>query len=102
MIDEDIKALLIESRNLLEEINENQKQILKQISADVAIQATQAERAVEIARLQKTALKAIKESHCWLRQSFSTHWQSWRFWENRLERLCLIEQSTWGIKALFL
>ena len=64
MIDEDIKALLIESRNLLEEINENQKQILKQISADVAIQATQAERAVEIARLQKTALKAIKESHC--------------------------------------
>jgi len=23
-------------------------------------------------------------------------------WEKRLERLCLIEQSTWGIKALFL
>jgi len=63
-MDEDIKTLLIESRNLLEEINENQKQILKQISADVAIQATQAERAVEIARLQKTALKAIRKTSC--------------------------------------
>jgi hypothetical protein len=51
---------LIESRNLLEEINENQKLILKRISADVAIQATQAERKVEIARLEKTAHKAIR------------------------------------------
>jgi hypothetical protein len=59
-MDEETKAILIESRNLLEEINENQKLILKQISADVAIQATQAERKVEIERLQKTAHKAIK------------------------------------------
>jgi hypothetical protein len=59
-MDEETKAILIESRNLLEEINENQKLILKQISADVAIQATQAERKVEIARLQKTAHKAIR------------------------------------------
>ena len=61
MIDEDIKALLIESRNLLEEINENQKQILKQMSADVAIQATQAERAVEINRLRQTASRATQK-----------------------------------------
>jgi hypothetical protein len=59
-MDEETKAILIESRNLLEEINENQKLILKQISADVAIQATQAERKVEIARLEKTAHKAIR------------------------------------------
>ena len=61
MIDEDIKALLIESRNLLEEINENQKQLLKQISADVAIQATQAERAVELNRLRQTASRATQK-----------------------------------------
>jgi hypothetical protein len=60
-MDEDIKTLLIESRNLLEEINENQKQILKQISADVAIQATQAERAVELNRLRQTASRATQK-----------------------------------------
>jgi hypothetical protein len=38
----------------------NQDILAKQINADVAIQATQAERKVEIARLQKTAHKAIK------------------------------------------
>ena len=59
-MDEETKAILIESRNLLEEINENQKQILKQISADVAIKATQSERAVELNRLRQTASQAIK------------------------------------------
>ena len=59
-MDEETKAILIESRNLLEEINRNQKFILKQISADVAIQATQSERAVELNRLRQTASQAIK------------------------------------------
>ncbi len=57
-MDEETKAILIESRNLLEEINRNQK--FKQISADVAIQATQTERAVELARLRRTADKATR------------------------------------------
>jgi len=61
-MDEETKAILIESRNLLEEINRNQKLILKQISADVAIQAIQSERAVELARLRRTADKAMKVS----------------------------------------
>ena len=59
-MDEETKAILIESRNLLEEINRNQKLILKQISADVAIQATQTERAVELNRLRQNASQAIK------------------------------------------
>ena len=59
-MDEDIKAQLATIRNLLNEILVNQDILSKKISADVAIQSTKAERAVEIARLQKTALKAIK------------------------------------------
>ena len=42
-----------------------------------------------------------QDCHCWLSHSFSTHWPSWRFRENRLERLWLIEQSTWGKQTLF-
>ena len=61
-MDEETKAILIESRNLLEEINRNQKLILKQISADVAIQAIQSERAVELARLRRTADKATRRT----------------------------------------
>ena len=61
-MDEETKAILIESRNLLEEINRNQKFILKQISADVAIQATQAERAVELERLRRTADRATRRT----------------------------------------
>jgi len=64
MIDEELREELASIRNLLTEVLVNQDILSKKISADVALQATQAERAVEIARLQKTALKAIKESHC--------------------------------------
>ena len=57
MIDEELREELASIRNLLTEVLVNQDILAKQINADVAIQATQAERAVEIARLQKTALK---------------------------------------------
>jgi len=40
----------------------NQDILSKKISADVAIQATQSERAVELARLRRTADKAMKVS----------------------------------------
>jgi hypothetical protein len=60
MIDEELREELASIRNLLTEVLVNQDILSKKISADVAIQATQAERAVEIARLQKTALKAIR------------------------------------------
>jgi hypothetical protein len=36
--------------------------VTKQISADVAINATKAEREIEIARLLKSAAKAIKKA----------------------------------------
>ena len=60
MIDEELREELASIPNLLTEVLVNQDILAKQINADVAIQATQAERAVEIARLQKTALKAIR------------------------------------------
>ena len=59
-MDEELKTELAEIKNMISEHNLILQKLSKQISADVAIQATQAERAVEIARLQKTALKAIK------------------------------------------
>ena len=59
-MDDELRTELASIRNLLTEVLVNQDILSKKISADVAIQATQAERAVEIARLQKTALKAIK------------------------------------------
>ena len=59
-MDDELRCELATIRNLLTEVLVNQDILSKKISADVAIQATQAERAVEIARLQKTALKAIK------------------------------------------
>lgn len=62
MIDEELREELASIRNLLTEVLVNQDILSKKISADVAIQATQAERAVEIARLQKTALKAIRKT----------------------------------------
>ena len=61
-MDEDIKAELASIRNLLNEVLVNQDILSKRISADVAIQATQAERAVELARLRRTADKAMKAS----------------------------------------
>ena len=57
---EELKTELATIRKMLEEVLLNQDILAKQINADVAIQATQAERKVEIARLQKTAHKAIK------------------------------------------
>lgn len=64
MIDEELREELASIRNLLTEVLVNQDILAKRINADTAMKAVQAERAVEIARLQKTALKAIKESHC--------------------------------------
>ena len=60
MIDEELREELASIRNLLTEVLENQDILAKRINADTAMKAIQAERAVEIARLQKTALKAIK------------------------------------------
>ena len=60
MIDEELREELASIRNLLNEVLVNQDILSKRISADVAIKATQSERAVEIARLQKTALKATR------------------------------------------
>jgi hypothetical protein len=62
MNDSELREELASIRNLLNEVLINQDILSKKISADVAIQATQAERAVEIARLQKTALKAIRKT----------------------------------------
>ena len=59
-MDEDIKAELATIRNLLTEVLVNQDILSKKISADVAIQATQSERAVELNRLRQTASQAIK------------------------------------------
>ena len=59
-MDEDIKAELATIRNLLTEVLVNQDILAKRINADTAIKAVQTERAVEIARLQKTALKATR------------------------------------------
>ena len=62
MNDLELREELATIRNLLNEVLVNQDILAKRINADVAIQATQAERAVEIARLQKTALKAIRKT----------------------------------------
>ena len=60
-MDEDIKVELATIRNLLNEVLVNQDILAKQISADVAIKATQSERAVELARLRRTADKATRK-----------------------------------------
>ena len=59
-MDDELRTELASIRNLLTEVLVNQDILAKRINADTAIKAVQAERAVEIARLQKTALKAIK------------------------------------------
>ena len=61
-MDEDIKAELASIRNMLNEVLVNQDILSKKISADVAIQSTKAERAVELARLRRTADRAMKVS----------------------------------------
>jgi len=62
MIDEELRTELAEIKNMISEHNLILQKLSKQISADVAIQATQSERAVELARLRKMADKAMKVS----------------------------------------
>lgn len=59
-MDEELKTELATIRNLLTEVLVNQDILSKKISADVAIKATQSERAVELNRLRQTASQAIK------------------------------------------
>ena len=59
-MDEDIKAELATIRNLLTEVLVNQDILAKRINADTAIKAVQTERAVELARLRRTADKATR------------------------------------------
>ena len=59
-MDEDIKAELATIRNLLPEVLVNQDILAKRINADNAIKAVQTERAVELARLRRTADKATR------------------------------------------
>ena len=60
MIDEELREELASIRNLLTEVLVNQDILAKRINADVAIQAIQSERAVELNRLRQTASQAIK------------------------------------------
>ena len=60
MIDEELKTELAEIKNMISEHNLILQKLSKQISADVAIQATQSERAVELNRLRQNASQAIK------------------------------------------
>ena len=60
MNNSELREELATIRNLLNEVLVNQDILSKQISADVAIQATQSERAVELARLRRTADKATR------------------------------------------
>ena len=60
MIDEELRTELAEIKNMISEHNLILQKLSKQISADVAIQATQTERAVELNRLRQTASQAIK------------------------------------------
>ena len=61
-MDDELKTELAEIKNMIAEHNLILQKLSVQISADTAIKAVQAERAVEIARLQKTALKAIRKT----------------------------------------
>ena len=61
-MDEDIKAELASIRNMLNEVLVNQDILAKRINADNAIKAVQTERAVELARLRRTADKATRRT----------------------------------------
>ena len=63
MIDEELRTELAEIKNMISEHNFILQKLSKQISADVAIQATQSERAVELNRLRQTASQAILRTH---------------------------------------
>ena len=60
-MDDELRTELASIRNLLTEVLVNQDILSKKISADVAIQATQAERAVELNRLRQTASRATQK-----------------------------------------
>ena len=59
-MDDELRTELAEIKNMISEHNLILQKLSKQISADVAIQATQTERAVELNRLRQTASQAIK------------------------------------------
>ena len=59
-MDDELRAELAEIKNMICSHNMILAKVNKQISAEVAINATKAGREVEIARLQKTALNAIR------------------------------------------
>jgi len=87
MNDSELREELVTIRNLLTEVLVNQDILAKRINADTAIKAVQTERAVELARLRRTADKATRRIATvdWA-IVISTHWPSWTVWENRLER----------------
>jgi len=62
-MDDELRTELAEIKNMISEHNLILQKLSKQISADVAIQATQAERAVELNRLRQTASQAILRTH---------------------------------------
>jgi hypothetical protein len=62
MNDSELREELASIRNLLNEVLVNQDILSKKISADVAIQSTKAERAVELARLRRTADRATRRT----------------------------------------
>jgi len=61
MIDEELRTELAEIKNMISEHNLILQKLSKQISADVAIQSTKAERAVELNRLRQTASRATQK-----------------------------------------
>ena len=61
MIDEELRTELAEIKNTISEHNLILQELTKQISADVAIQAIQSERAVELNRLRQTASRATQK-----------------------------------------
>ncbi len=61
MIDEELRTELAEIKNMISEHNLILQKLSKQISADVAINATKAERAVELNRLRQTASRATQK-----------------------------------------
>jgi len=62
MNDSELREELATIRNLLTEVLVNQDILAKRINADTAIKAVQTERAVELARLRRTADKATRKT----------------------------------------
>ena len=61
MIDEELRTELAEIKNMIAEHNLILQKLSVQISADTAIKAVQAERAVELNRLRQTASRATQK-----------------------------------------